>query len=59
MALGDLVSAMAIGETYLHKTSNSRLCPLQSREEVNHVMQGVARPVMGLHCNAGLRKHRN
>jgi hypothetical protein len=31
MALGSLVSMMPIGETNLHKTSNSRLCPLQSR----------------------------
>jgi hypothetical protein len=28
MTLGDLVVVMPIGETNLHKTSNSRLCPL-------------------------------
>ena len=49
MALGDLVSVMHIGETILHKTSN-----LQSREEVNPVLQGVAQPVSGLHCKAGI-----
>jgi hypothetical protein len=54
MALGGLVSVIPIGETYLHKTRNSTLCPLQSREEVNLVMQGVAQPVMGLHCKAGI-----
>jgi hypothetical protein len=54
MALGGLVSVMPIGETNLHKTSNSRLCPLQSHEEVNPVMQGVAQPVSGLHCKAGI-----
>jgi hypothetical protein len=54
MALGGLVSVMPIGETNLHKTSNSRLCPLQSHEEVNPVMQGVAQPVSGLHYKAGI-----
>jgi hypothetical protein len=54
MALGDLVSVMPIGETILHKTSNSKLCPLRSREEVNHVLQGVAQLVSGLHCKAGI-----
>jgi hypothetical protein len=52
MALGGLVSVMLISETYLHKTSNSRFYPLQSREEVNPVMQGVALPVSGLKCKA-------
>jgi hypothetical protein len=45
---------MPIGETYLHKTNNSRLYPLQSREEVNLVMQGVAQLVSGQHCKAGI-----
>jgi hypothetical protein len=54
MALGGLVSVMPIGEINLHKTSNSRLCPLQSREEVNPVLQGVAQPVSRLHCKAGI-----
>jgi hypothetical protein len=54
MALGDLASVMPISETKLHKTSNSRLCPLQSREEVNPIMQGIAQPVSGLHCKAGI-----
>ena len=54
MALGGLVSARLIGEAHLHKTSNSRLCPLQSRKQVNPVMLGVAQPVMGLHCKAGI-----
>jgi hypothetical protein len=54
MALSDLVSVMHIGETYLHKTSNLRLYPLQSREEVNHVMQGKAQPISGLHCKADI-----
>jgi hypothetical protein len=45
---------MPIGETYLHKTSNSRIYPLQSREEVNPVMQGVAELVSGLHYKAGI-----
>jgi hypothetical protein len=45
---------MHIGETILHKTSNLRLCTLQSREEVNPVLQGVAQPVSGLHCKAGI-----
>jgi hypothetical protein len=46
VALGGLVSVMPIGETYLHKTINSRLCPLQSREEVNLVRQRVAQPIL-------------
>jgi hypothetical protein len=54
MALGDLVSMMPIGETNLHKTSNLRLCPLRSREEVNPVLQGVAQLVSGLHYKAGI-----
>jgi hypothetical protein len=54
MTLGDLVSVMPIGETYLHKTSNLRLCPLQSCEKVNPVMQGVAQPVSILHCKADI-----
>jgi hypothetical protein len=45
MALGGLVSVMSIGATYLHKTSNSRLCPLQNREEANLVRQRVAQPI--------------
>jgi hypothetical protein len=59
MALGDLVSVMPIGETILHKTSNSKLCPLRSREEVNHVLQGVAQLVSGLHCKASIWKRRD
>jgi hypothetical protein len=54
MALGGLVSVMPSGETNLHKTSNSRLCPLRSRENVNSRMLGVAQPVLGLHCKAGI-----
>jgi hypothetical protein len=54
MALGGLVSVMPIGETNLHKTSNSKLCPLPSHEEVNPVLQGVAQPVLGLHCKADI-----
>jgi hypothetical protein len=54
MALGGLVSAMLSGKTNLHKTSNSRLCPLQSCEHVNTGMLSVAQPVMGLHCKAGI-----
>jgi hypothetical protein len=50
MTLGDLVCVMPVGETYLHKTSNLRLCMLQSCEEVNLVMQGVAQPVSVLQC---------
>jgi hypothetical protein len=50
LTLGGLVSVTLIGETYLHKTSNSRLCPLQSCDEVNLVMRGVAQLVKGLHC---------
>jgi hypothetical protein len=45
---------MHIGETNLHKTCNSRLCSLQSREEVNLIMQDVAQPVWGLHYKAGI-----
>jgi hypothetical protein len=60
MASGGLVSVMSIGETYLHKTSNLRLCPLQSHDHgVNHVMQGVAQPISGLHCKASIWKLRN
>jgi hypothetical protein len=54
MTLGGLVSAMLLGETNLHKTSNSRLCPLQSCEHVNPEMLGVAQPMMGLHCKADI-----
>jgi hypothetical protein len=54
MALGGLVSTMLSGETNLHKTSNSRLCPLQSREHLNPGMLGVAQPIMGLHCKTGI-----
>jgi hypothetical protein len=36
------------GETNLHKTINSRLCPLQSCEHANPGMLGAAQPVMGL-----------
>jgi hypothetical protein len=54
MALCSLVSAMLLEETYLHKTSNSRLSPLQSREHVNPEMLGVAQPVMDLCCKSGL-----
>jgi hypothetical protein len=50
MALGGLVSATFLGETYLHKSSNLRLCSLKSREHVNRGMLGVAQPVMG--CKA-------
>jgi hypothetical protein len=54
MALGGLVLVTPIVETYLHKTNNSMLYTLQSREEVNLVMQGVAQPVSGLHCKADI-----
>jgi hypothetical protein len=43
-----------IGETYFHKTSNSRFCPLQSCADVNPVMQGVAQPVTSLHYKADI-----
>jgi hypothetical protein len=59
MALDGLVLVMPIGKTNLHKTSNSMLCPLQSREEVNHVMQVVAQLVLGLHCKTGIPKRRD
>jgi hypothetical protein len=45
---------MPIGETNLHKTSNSSLCPLQSCEKMNLVMQGVAQPVLGLQRKADI-----
>jgi predicted component of type VI protein secretion system len=45
MALCGLVSATLSGQACLHKTSNSRICPLQSREYVNTRMQGAAQPV--------------
>jgi hypothetical protein len=54
MALGGLVSTTLSGETYLHKTSNSRLCPLQSCDQVNPEMLGVAQPILGLCCKAGI-----
>jgi hypothetical protein len=59
MALCGLVSATLSGQACLHKTSNSRICPLQSREYVNPGMQGAAQPVTGLHCKVGISKCRN
>jgi hypothetical protein len=47
------------GQAFLHKTSNSRICPLQSREYVNPGMQGAAQPVTGLHYKADISKYIN
>jgi hypothetical protein len=54
MTLGGLVSVLPIGETILSKTNNSRLCPVQNREEVNPVLQDVAQTVSGLYYKAGI-----
>jgi hypothetical protein len=54
MTLDGLVPETLSGETNIHKTNNSRLYPLQSREHVNSGMLGVAQPVMGLHCKADI-----
>jgi hypothetical protein len=59
MTLCGLVSVTLSGQSWLHKTSNSKLCPLQSREYVNHGMQAAAQPVTGLHYKVGISKCRN
>jgi hypothetical protein len=59
MTLCGLISATLSRQACLHKTNNSRICPLQNHEYVNPRMQGVAQPVTGLYCKYDISKCKN